>query len=96
MRRLLLSLVACGAALAAAQGATPVALRSGETLALCTAGLFTCPASAFLCDDPKVAVIENGPDGALLRGVSPGTTLCSVFGFERASHAVLKVTVRKP
>jgi len=72
---------------------TPVVVAAGASLKLCKAGLAPCPVSTSLCDDPKVAIIENGPDGAELRGVAPGETLCSVLGFETAFRRVFRVTV---
>lgn len=83
-------------ALAADDGATPVEVEVGKTLNLCRAGLLNCPASTFMCDDPKVARIENGTDGAELKAVSPGTTICSGMGFERAFRRVMRVTVKPP
>jgi hypothetical protein len=91
--------VALAAALALASGAaladdgTPVSVEAGKSVNLCQAGLAACPASSFLCDDPKIARIENGPDGAELRAISPGTTLCSVLGPGRGFRRVLRVTV---
>jgi hypothetical protein len=93
--------VAVAAALAlgaAARGddATPVALETGKAVNLCKAGLAACPATTFLCDDPKVARIENGPDGPELKAISPGTTLCSLLGPGRAFRRLLRVTVTAP
>ncbi len=82
-------------ALAARAGdTTPVKLQVGGVLKLCREGLVMCPAASFLCDDPKVARIENGPDGAELKAIAPGTTLCSVLGRDLAFRTVLEVTVR--
>ena len=72
---------------------TPVEMRVSETLNVCKAGLVRCPVSSFLCDDPKVAIIEGGADGAVLKGLSAGTTLCSVLGPGTAFRRVLRVTV---
>ena len=80
-------------ALAARAGGTPVKLQVGGVLKLCREGLAMCPAAGFLCDDPKVARIENGPDGAELKAIAPGTTLCSVLGRDLAFRTVLQVTV---
>ena len=74
----------------------PVKVAVGEVLKLCQAGLAMCPASAFLCDDPKVARIENGPEGVELKGIAPGTTLCSVLGRDLAFRSILEVTVTRP
>ena len=67
-------------------------LKVGEAKNLCENKLVVCPVSSFICDDPKVATIEYGPEGALLRGVSPGTTLCSVLGYG-AFRRVIRATV---
>ncbi len=87
-------LAACAAPLARADEPTPVSLATGDRLNLCKAQLAHCPVSAFVCDDPKVAVMENGPEGVELKGISPGTTLCSVLGFERTFRRVIRVTVK--
>jgi hypothetical protein len=84
-------------ALAARAGeGKPVKLTVGEVLKLCQAGLVMCPASSFLCDDPAVARIENGPDGVELKGIAPGTTLCSVLGRDLAFRTLLQVNVTPP
>lgn len=74
----------------------PVKVAVGEVLKLCQTGMAMCPASAFLCDDPKVARIENGPEGVELKGIAPGTTLCSVLGRDLAFRSILEVTVIAP
>jgi hypothetical protein len=95
--RALAALLAAALATVAAGGddGIPVSIEVGSAKNLCSAGLVGCPAATFMCDDPKVAVIENAPDGAVLRGISAGTTLCavgSVVGFRR----ILRVTVLGP
>lgn len=97
----MISLLALVAALAlgtdpAADGATPVRLEAGQAVNLCKTGLAACPATTFLCDDPKVALIENGPDGPGLKAISPGTTLCSLLGPGRGFRRLLRVTVTAP
>ncbi len=84
------------AAAAGADDATPVAVEAGKSVNLCTAGLAACPAATFLCDDPKVARIENGPEGPELKAISPGATLCSVLGSGRGFRRLLRVTVTAP
>lgn len=102
MRRVLLGRVLPAAlavalpALASAQDGTPVQVTVGKKVVLCKEGLAVCPSSVSLCDDPKIAFIENGPDGPELRGVSPGTTLCSSSGPGGAHRRVLRVTVVLP
>jgi hypothetical protein len=78
---------------ARADGPTPVTLAAGASLKLCKAGLASCPVSTSICDDPKVAIIENGADGAELKGIAPGETTCSALGFETAFRRVFRVTV---
>ncbi len=100
LARVLASLVAAALALAARAGraddGTPVALDAGTSLNLCKSGLAACVAAQVICDDPKVARIENGPGGPELKGISPGSTLCSVSGAGGAFRRVLRVTVRPP
>ncbi len=74
---------------------TPVNLRVGDAANVCKIGLARCPVSSFLCDDPKVATIEGGAEGAVLKGVSAGTTLCSVLGPGTAFRRVFRVTVER-
>lgn len=81
---------------ARADDATPVAMDAGTTKSLCGSGLVSCPVSTFMCDDPKIAVIENGPQGAVLRAVGPGTTLCAVAGSAGTFRRILRVTVSAP
>ena len=92
----LLAALAVCAAPARSDEPTPVEVEAGGTLSLCKAGLVPCPVSTSLCDDPKVAVIRNAPDGAELKGLSAGTTLCSALGFQTAFRRVLRVTVTPP
>jgi hypothetical protein len=75
-------------------GATPIEVTVGETVALCERQLVHCPVSTFLCDDPKVALVRHGPAGAELKGISPGTTLCSVTGAQGAFRRMLRVSVK--
>ncbi len=88
-------LALCSAAITAgrADDAIPVALDAGEARNLCA--IAPCPAREFRCDDPSVARIENGPDGAVLRGVAPGTTLCAATP-TTGPRRILRVTVRGP
>jgi hypothetical protein len=95
----LVALALCAAALAPARAeeGTPVSIDVGSTRNLCASGIVTCPVASFLCDDPNVAVIEYGAEGAVLRGVVPGTTLCAVSG-SAGNRRLLRVTVlaKKP
>jgi hypothetical protein len=72
----------------------PVELKVGETFDVCASGLIRCPAVGNICDDPKVAIPIDVPgSGVGIRGVGPGTTLCSSLsstGFRR----IFRITVR--
>ncbi len=96
MKQAVVAAVLLLAAVARGGDATPVKLQVGGVLKLCREGLAMCPASSFLCDDPKVARIENGPEGVELKAIAPGTTLCSVLGRDLALRTVLEVTVTPP
>ncbi len=89
------SLLAAAVAPARAAEGVPVSIEVGSTRNLCTSGLVTCPAASFLCDDPKIATIERGPDGAVLRAIAPGTPLCAVSG-SAGNRQILQVTVEAP
>jgi hypothetical protein len=82
-----------GAGLVRADEPTPISVAVGGTVNVCKAGLIVCPVSSSICDDAKVAVIENGTEGAVVKGVSPGTTLCSVRGHGGAFRRLIRVTV---
>ncbi len=84
-----------GAALVRADEPTPITVVVGEAVNVCKAGLIVCPVSSFICDDAKVAVVENGAEGAMLKGLSPGTTLCSVRGHGGAFRRLIRVTVTR-
>lgn len=55
----------------------PISLSVGDTFGVCSAGQIVCPARTPICDDPKVAVPVDVPDGLGFKGIAPGTTLCS-------------------
>ncbi len=98
MRPIVLCAVALSTAAlvpARAEDGIAVSLDAGSKKNLCASGIVPCPASSFLCDDPKVATIEYGPDGAVLRGIAPGTTLCAVSG-SAGNRRLLRVTVSAP
>jgi hypothetical protein len=97
MRTFVLLVTLCGvaAAPALADDATAVAVDAGAAKNLCASGIVPCPAASFLCDDPNVARIERGADGAVLQGVAPGTTLCAVTG-SAGNRRILRVTVGAP
>jgi len=56
----------------------PVELQVGEIFHVCIPGLIICPAREPICDDLKVVDVIDTPDGLAFKGISPGTTLCSV------------------
>ncbi len=78
----------------AADGPFPLNVRVGQGAAICKTGTILCPAGGAMCDDPKVAVPELGPDGVEFKGVGPGSTLCSAGTQEgRGPRVVYRVTV---
>jgi hypothetical protein len=73
-----------------------VTVAVGGSFNLCKARLAFCPVGGFMCDDPKVAIILNEKDGAEVRGVGSGTTLCATFGVMNVNRRVIKVVVGAP
>ena len=71
----------------------PVDLQSGETFSLCLSDQIVCPARVPICDDPKVAVPVDTPDGLGFQGVAPGTTLCSAAS-SVGPRRIFRITVR--
>ncbi len=78
---------------ARAEDPTPVDVEVGKSVNLCKQKLAPCQASTFMCNASAVARLENGADGVELKGVSPGTTVCTVLAFDK-SRRVLSVTVK--
>ncbi len=72
----------------------PLTITLGRILALCRTGTIACPAREAICDDPAIATPDDTPDGLGLRGVAPGTTLCSARGASW-QRRVYRVTVVK-
>lgn len=72
----------------------PVKLQVGEIFKVCISGEIVCPARAPICDDLKVVDVVDTPDGLGFRGISPGTTLCSVMGSASTIRRVFRITVR--
>jgi hypothetical protein len=66
-------------------------LRTGEIFRVCKSGAVTCPVGSPQCDDLKVADVVDTPDGLGFKGISPGTTLCSVVS--GGSHHVFRIMV---
>ena len=70
-----------------------VFLLPGETFPVCLSSQIVCPARIPICDDPKVAVPVDTPDGLGFEGVAPGTTLCSAAS-AIGPRRVFRITVR--
>jgi hypothetical protein len=67
---------------------TVLELQPGESASLCP-----CPVYGLICDDPSLVELEATRDGAALRAVKPGTTLCSVrnaLGVRRTYRVVVR------
>ena len=71
----------------------PVFLSPGETFSVCLSDQIVCPARIPICDDPKVAVPVDTPDGLGFQGVATGTTLCSAASAV-GPRRVFRITVR--
>ena len=70
-----------------------VELFVGETFEVCKSGQILCPAISPICDDPKVVVPVDTPDGLGFKGAGPGTTLCSAAS-ATGQRRVFRITVR--
>jgi hypothetical protein len=77
----------------AQDGPYPVELKVGESFDACASGQIVCPASAPICDDPKVVVPADVNGGLGFRAVGPGTTLCSAASAV-GPRRVFRITVR--
>jgi hypothetical protein len=71
----------------------PISLSAGETFGVCSSGQIVCPARNPICDDPKVAVPVDVPDGLGFKGIAPGTTLCSAASAV-GPRRIFRITVR--
>jgi hypothetical protein len=71
----------------------PVELRVGEIFKVCKSGQIVCPAISPICDDLKVAVPVDTPDGLGFEGVAAGTTFCSAAS-AIGPRRVFRITVR--
>jgi len=71
----------------------PIDLAPGETFSVCLSGQIVCPARVPICDDPKVAIPVDTPDGLGFKGVDPGTTLCSAASAV-GPRRIFRITVR--
>ncbi|HTT70238.1 MAG TPA: hypothetical protein VMG32_03365 [Anaeromyxobacteraceae bacterium] len=104
LRPLVTALVLASApALAASQEVWPpqksvpveVMVSVGQTYPFCGTGEITCPVAAAICDDVKVAVVVETPDGPAWKGVGPGVTLCGANAVSgQGMRRVFRVTVR--
>ena len=56
----------------------PVELQVGEIFNVCKSGKVVCPVRTPICDDPKIIMLVDMSDGLGLKGIAPGTTLCSM------------------
>jgi hypothetical protein len=74
-------------------GSLPVELAAGGIYDVCSSGQVVCPARNPICDDPKVVTPVDLPNGLGFKGVSPGTTLCSV-GSAAGPRRVFRFTVQ--
>jgi hypothetical protein len=70
-----------------------VGLRAGETFKACLSGQIVCPAISPICDDVKVALPVDTPDGLGFKGVGHGETLCSAASTS-GMRRVFRITVR--
>lgn len=70
-----------------------VDLQAGETFKVCLSGQIVCPAISPICDDVKVALPVDTPDGLGFQGVGPGSTLCSAASTS-GQRRVFRFTVR--
>ena len=70
-----------------------IVLHVGEIFNACIPGVIICPVTLPLCDDLKVVDVVETPEGLAFKGISPGTTLCSLRS-ENGLRRVFRVTVR--
>lgn len=75
----------------------PLTLRVGESIAICATGTIVCPAGAAVCDDLSVALPVGDPErGLVLKGLKPGSTLCSAAGSSgQGTRRTYRVTVTR-
>lgn len=48
----------------------PISLSAGETFDVCSSGQIVCPARNTICDDPKVALPVDVPNGLGFKGIA--------------------------
>ena len=73
-------------------GAYPVELQTGEIFRVCKSGKVVCPVFMPICDDTKIIMLVDTPDGLGFKGIAPGTTLCSV-GSSVGPRRLFRITV---
>lgn len=78
------------------QGPYPAELQVGEVLKICLTGKILCPAMGPVCDDLKVAIPVDTPDGVGFKAVGVGTTVCGAQGrMGSTGHPAWRITVRQ-
>jgi len=71
----------------------PVESQVGKIFQVCKSGEVICPVSSPICDDLKVVDVVDTPDGLGFKGISIGTTLCSVQS-ANGLRRVFRITVQ--
>ena len=70
----------------------PVEPQVGEIFKVCKSGMVVCPVFMPICDDTKIIMLVDTPDGLGFKGIAPGTTLCSV-GTSVGPRRLFRITV---
>ena len=73
-------------------GPYQVELQVGEIFKVCKSGMVVCPVFMPICDDTKIIMLVDTPDGLGFKGIAPGTTLCSV-GSSVGPRRLFRITV---
>lgn len=55
-------------------------IEVGTSVPICETGTIVCPAGPTSCEDPSIATGEFTEKGLAIKGLKPGTTLCSARG----------------
>ncbi|HYA89009.1 MAG TPA: hypothetical protein VEI57_18375 [Nitrospirota bacterium] len=72
----------------------PAVLQVDEIFQVCKSGEVICPVTVPICDDLKVVNVVDTPEGLGFKGISPGTTLCSVMSMN-GIRRVFRITVQQ-
>jgi hypothetical protein len=73
-----------------------IELAPGEVLPICRTGTILCPAKDAICDDLSVATAVSTAEGLALKGLKPGTTLCSAASASGSGvRRVYRIVVRE-